>query len=207
MIPVVISVLKSGGDFTASHANWLGRQVRALGHDYICFTDMDGVKDGIPLERNWPKWWSKMEIYGRNFGPALIVDLDTVFLKAFPIRAEHLDTPIFMRDPWKNGFRHPERLGGGFHYLPQKDMQYIWDTWNGHEEEIMARYGGDDQPFLTELFKDWALRFQDHYIDELVSYKVHVKSLGLQDENRVVYFHGNPRPWHLDEPWIPKLED
>jgi hypothetical protein len=161
------------------------------------------------LVRGWPRWWSKMEIYADTYNcvfPMLIIDLDTVFLKPFEILPQHYTEALIMRDPWKNGGRFPERLGGGFMYLPQWARQRIWDAWHKDPEGVMGKCGDNDQTFLHELFKDKALRIQDHYLDQLASYKVHVQSMGLQDDNRVVYFHGQPRPWDVKESWIPELE-
>lgn len=204
---IVACVCKSGGDFNLRHVHWLRRQVEYhMPKAYFqAWTDQHY---GIPLTEGFPRWWSKMEAYGDTYDdplPMLMVDLDTVFLKSFDILPEHEDKCLVMRDPWKNGQRFPERLGGGFMYLPRWARQKIWDVWNKNPYQVMAESGDNDQVFLHKLFKDDALRIQDHYIDQLVSYKVHVQSMGLQDDNRVVYFHGQPRPWDVDEPWIPKL--
>lgn len=208
LLKTIACVLKSGGDFVPAHVEWLKRMCvdKMPDWEFQCWSDMD-VPDCIPLTTSWPKWWAKMEIYNTRFlGPALVIDLDTVFLKELRIMAKHEDEAIIMRDPWKDGSRFAERLGGGFMYLPVWARTQIADAWNPDPDDIMAKYGGNDQPFLHDLFGKTALRFQDHYIDELVSYKAHVKSLGVREDNKVVYFHGVPRPWEVTEEWIPKLE-
>ncbi len=208
--PVIACVLKSGGDFLPKHVYWLERMCRQHmpGWHFFCWTDMP-VRGAARLRHDWPKWWAKMQIMkdleDYEF-PALVVDLDTVFLKPLEILSEHKDLPIFLRDPWKDGFRHPERLAAGFTYLPQWARAEIWSRWSKDPEDAMSRYNGDDQPWLHEMFSSSALRWQDHYLDQVVSYKVHVKGMGLQDDNRVVYFHGQPRPWDADEPWIPECK-
>lgn len=204
----ICCVLRSGGDFVPAHVEWLRRQCarHMPAWDFFCWSDMD-VPISFRLKTTWPRWWAKMEIYGSPVtGPSLIVDLDTVFLKPFEILPEHEHKALIMRDPWKNGQRFPERLGGGFMYLPQWAKAHIWENWIKDPEKVMGECGDNDQVFLHKLFKDKALRIQDHYVDQLASYKVHVQSMGLQEDNRVVYFHGQPRPWNVDEPWIPKLE-
>jgi len=164
------------------------------------------VPGAIRLTSNWQRWWAKFEIYGTDFdGPALIIDLDTLFLREFVIRPEHMDRICVMRDPWRDGCRFPERLGGGFMLLPKWARQELWEIWQEGPDNHIAKFGDNDQPFLHRYLADRALRLQDHYLDELVSYKVHVQSLGLQPENKVVYWHGQPRPWDCPEPWIPKL--
>jgi hypothetical protein len=163
----------------------------------------------VRLREHWPKWWAKFEIYKDLYHlsvPVLVVDLDTVFLKTLEIRHEHKDELLIIRDVWKDGNRFPERLGGGFMYLPAWARRTLWDDFNRRgPKNVIAEFGGDDQPYLHQLFSEKALRFQDEYVDEIVSYKVHVRGIGLQEDNKVVYFHGKPRPWDVDESWIPKL--
>lgn len=204
----ICCVLRSGGDFRPEHVEWLRRQCAEHMPDWTfrCWSDMD-VPDATPLKTDWPRWWAKFEIYGTDFpGPALVIDLDTVFVRPLVIRPEHMDSVLVIRDPWRDGSRFPERLGGGFMLLPKWARDELRDIWMQGPEEHISSSGDNDQVFLHRYFSGFALRFQDHYIDEIVSYKVHVKGLGLQPENRVVYFHGTPRPWDAEDFWIPKLD-
>lgn len=193
----ICCVLKSGGDFNPSHVAWLKTQcdTHMPEWEFKCWSDM---RIGIPLKNDWPKWWGKFEIYASDLkGPALIIDIDTVFVKPLVIKPEHEGEDIIIRDPWRDGTRSPERLGGGFMYLQEASRKKLLQAWDGSF--------GDDQPLIHKVFGDTALRFQDHYLDEVVSYKAQVRGLGLQPENRVVFFHGTPRPYDLSEDWIPKL--
>jgi hypothetical protein len=207
-LKTICCVLKSGGDFVPAHVTWLQRQCKEHmpGWEFKCWSDMD-VKGAIALRRDLPKWWSKFEIYSHLFdGPALVIDLDTVFVRELVVKPEHEGKAIFWRNPWKDGFRKPEELAGSFTYLPKWARERIWKAWFGKSEEIMAAHGGDDQPFLHSLFADRALRWQDHYVDQVVSYKAHVKATGINEDTRAVCFHGIPRPWDAEENWIPKLK-
>lgn len=212
---LVACVLRSGGDYGPKHVRWLNKMVGQHMPDwsFAVWTDVSvGMDFGeIKLQTDWPKWWAKFEAYRDTYDctwPMLMIDLDTVFLKTLEIRPEHKDEMLIIRDPWKDGNRFPERLGGGFMYLPTWARQTLWDDFNRRGgRDIIGEVGGDDQPYLHSLFKDKALRFQDEYVDEIVSYKVHVKGIGLQEDNKVVYFHGQPRPWDVQESWIPPLEN
>lgn len=164
------------------------------------------VPNAVPLRRNLPKWWGKMEIFASPFdGPALVIDLDTVFVGTLDIKLEHEFKAIFLRNPWKDGFRKPEQLAAGFSYLPRWARERIWKAWSKDPSGIMEAHGGDDQPFYHSLFADKALRWQDHYVDQVVSYKAHAKHLGINEDTRAVFFHGLPRPHQVEEPWIPRL--
>lgn len=164
------------------------------------------VSGATPLATDWPKWWAKFEIYGSNLaGPALVIDLDTVFVGTLQILPEHEDRAILLRDFWRDGFRKPERLAGGFSYLPEWARHELWERFSEDPEGVMRRCCGDDQPFLHSIFADKALRWQDHYLDQVVSYKAHAKPLGIGPDTRAICFHGVPRPWHASDPWIPSL--
>jgi hypothetical protein len=207
---LIACVLKSGGDFNPDHVWWLYQQCHKVMPDWNfgVWSDIKvNSKFWHPLKKNYPKWWSKFEVYEQWHGtPILMVDLDTIFLKELKILPEHENEMLIIRDPWKDGYRHPERLAGGFMYLPEWAYERLAQVARDQGmDSLVSEFEGNDQPLLHHLFKDVALRFQDHYIDQVVSYKVHVKGIGIQPENRVVYFHGNPRPWTLKEDWIPCL--
>lgn len=69
----------------------------------------------------------------------------------------------------------------------------------------MAEFKDDDQHALKNIAGRDAIWAQDHYVDQIVTYKIHIETLGVRPDNRIVMFHGIPRPWDLDLPWIPKL--
>lgn len=198
----VAAVLKSGGDFKPAHAEWLREQVaeRMPNWSWRLWTDFD-VPGATQLKQDLPKWWSKYEIYADETldGPSLVLDLDTVILKEWAPRPEHRDSPIVLNDPFQELSRVPRYLGGVL-YLPKPARQALlaqfrsW-TW-GHPE--------DDQPHLRAVLHPLRpVVATYHYPDQFVSYKVHVQSLGLRPENKIVYFHGKPRPWDAKEPWVP----
>lgn len=197
---LITCVMKSGGDFNVAHVEWLRRQCEQhmLDWTFKCW-----------FEGPWPRWWAKFQVYKDLYdfsGPILMIDLDTVFLKTLEILPEHENELLVIRDPWKDGGRFPERLAGGFMYMPAWARRQLWDDFfRQGADNVIGKYSGDDQPYLHSLFSKVALRFQDYYLDQIVSYKVHVKGLGLREDNRVVYFHGQPRPWNVKEPWIPCL--
>lgn len=217
MSRAICCVLRAGGDFGPAHVQWLRRQCAEHMPDwqFICWSDtpVSGV-DVIPLKTAWPKWWAKMEIHApwsivTNM-PALIIDLDTVFLKPLLIKPDDVDCAIFLRDPYRDGIRAPFRLAGGFTYLPARLRRWVWEVWDTvGPDRIMQITCGDDQQFFDGLFRtrDDTRVWQDEYPDHLVSYKAQVRSLGIRPENRVVYFHGKPRPWETSESWVPQLEE
>lgn len=87
MTVTALCVLRSGGRYRPVWAERLAaglrRHVPGVGR-VLCLTDHDGAIpgcDAVALRHGWPGWWSKMEAFrpGLVDGPALLLDLDTVF--------------------------------------------------------------------------------------------------------------------------------
>jgi hypothetical protein len=174
--------------------------------NFRVWSDMD-VPGATKLRHDWPKWWSKMEIYGDHFdGPALVVDIDTVFLSRWEPLPEYADRTIVLRNWYKDRGGAMEHIAGGFLYLQEDDRARIWDAWNARGATSVIRATvGDDQKFVGPLLGPGAVRIQDVCPDEVVSYKLHARQHGLFPRTKVVYFHGVPRPWDTDDSWIPPL--
>lgn len=208
MSGTVCAVLKSGGIFEPRHAKFLKDQIneKMPDWDFRLWTDFE-IPGTLPLKYKHPKWWGKYEIYRTPFeGPALVVDLDTVFVARWNPVSSDWNRAHLARDPYAAIALNKQGALGGFVYLPEWARAKLADRfWKNPEQEMLANQN-NDQPILRDVLWDDAVIIQDRYIDELVSYKIHVRPLGLRPENRVVYFHGQPRPWDLDLPWIPSLE-
>lgn len=189
-------VLRSGGDFGPEHVQWLARQVPGL----VCLSDapVPGV-DWRPLQHDWPTWWAKMEMFGPALeGDVLMIDLDTVVLRLPEAPGE----TTVLQD-----FTEPGVMGSGFMFVTAADRARVWGAWLADPAGHMAanrrwpKWG--DQGFLMDHLAD-AARWQDISPGAIVSYKVHVRGRRLPEDAQVCCFHGRPRPWHVNEPWVPK---
>lgn len=190
-----ICVLRSGGDFTPAHVQWLARQVPGL----VCLSDVEvpGVKT-LPLYYGWPGWFSKMELFRPDLrGDLLYLDLDTVVLG--DLSEFDVGATTVLRD-----FVQPGRIGSGFMYLVEMDRPLVWDAWvkdpDRHMRECVTQERWGDQGFLQGVLV--ARRWQDVLPGRVVSYKVHCRS-GVPAGAKVVCFHGHPRPWNVTESWVP----
>tara|TARA_S200000501_G_scaffold375498_1_gene427707 strand:- start:47 stop:694 length:648 start_codon:yes stop_codon:yes gene_type:complete len=82
----VVTTLKTGGDYYKGHVYRLAKQVikhnGGVVKDFVCFSDvdLDPIKT-IPLKNNWPKWWSKLEMFYHDLGKVLNIDLDQTIKK------------------------------------------------------------------------------------------------------------------------------
>jgi hypothetical protein len=146
-----------------------------------------------------------MEIYRDAVAPTLILDLDTVILDKWELKPEHRNRSLALRHP--NKYLSMSRMNGGILYLTPELQRKIYNVWTVDPEWIMKEYDDDDQLFLWDTIARDVLWFQDEYLDEFVSYKFHVVNRGIHPDMRFVAFHGQPRPWDIQLPWIPTLRE
>jgi hypothetical protein len=196
----VVTVLKSGGDFKPLHVQALQKQVGkwAPFATFQCLTDMDvpGV-DCIPLKRNWPGWWSKMELFDPELpGGFLFMDLDTVIVGPLD-DIEKVDKLTLLRDFYRDGVKLREGLGGGLIYFPAGDeRQPLWNDFNIRPSLTMAMNRRGDQHYFEHFWLRRGDRWQNVVPSQVVSYKVHCTH-GIPPDARVLCFHGKPRPWEV----------
>ena len=194
---LLVTVLRSGGEYAPAHVQWLARQIPGL----VCLSDVD--VDGVPtvkLRRDFPKWWAKMNLFSDSIvGDVLFFDLDTVVMG--DINVLNVGKTTTLRD-----FYRPHLLGSGLMYIAQEDKKAIWDEFIRCPELHMAKHSRfplvGDQGFLNGRLD--AQRWQDVLPGAVVSYKVHCKQ-AVPEGAKVVCFHGKPRPWSVREKWIPIL--
>jgi hypothetical protein len=180
-----ICVLRSGGDYKPEHV----QRLAAMVPDLVCLSDapVDGVPV-IPLQYDWPGWWSKMELFRPDIkGNLFFFDLDTTVIK-MPV------TPS--RDTVLTDFGDPQVIGSGLMYLTEATRERVWGDWIQCPDKHMARHvkwPAGDQGFLLPYLKG-AGRWQSRA--NVYSYKIHCKK-GIPLDAEVVCFHGKPRPWEI----------
>jgi hypothetical protein len=154
---------------------------------------------GIPLQHDWPGWWSKIEALTLK-GPCLYLDLDTVVLDSLKPLLKIAETRPFtvLRD-----FNHPNA---------GHEVQSSVMAWNGnlgrlytrfrchpeyHMEQNSCREYWGDQGYIERHAEGWEF-WQDLLPGALVSYKLQCRD-GVPPGARVLVFHGKPRPWDVKE--------
>jgi hypothetical protein len=98
------------------------RQVaeHAPGVDFICLSDIPvpGV-DCIPLEYDWPGWWSKLEVFRPDLhGDLLFTDLDNVILGDLTNILTVRDHYVCQRRGWT-----------ALMYIPERLRAAVWEEW------------------------------------------------------------------------------
>jgi len=190
----VACVLRSGGVYNQEDVSRLHAGVYQHlkeEHKFVCLSDVEVPCDKIPLEHNWPGWWSKMELF-KLPGPVLFFDLDTIItgdLSDIARKTEQSDL-IMLRD----FYRH-DGLGSGIMGWGKSNIKF-YDLFRGNFGGWTQKLGArGDQGFIEEVVNiSQTTKWQDIVPEQIVSYKVHVMNRFVPTNARVVCFHGIPKP-------------
>lgn len=198
----VMAVLKSGGEYTVEHVERFAGFLNEFLPDTPLFVLSD-VACGdvhIPLNYDWPGWFSKMELFRPELkGDILYFDLDTVITGDLSDLLK-VDQLTLLRDFYRDGIRKPEGLQSSVMYLPEMCRREIWNAWIKQPWDFINKLkprGLGDQAFLEAHWLKKAARWQDLLPGQLVSFKVHCKGGLVPEGTRAVIYHGQPRPWSI----------
>ena len=199
----ILTVLKSGGEYKPAHVLALKAQCAKYAPNaaFMCLTDMDvsGVETA-PLLHKWPGWWSKLEMFRPDVtGDFVYMDLDTVIVGPLDGLAG-VSQLAMLRDAYRDGKRAKEGLQSSVMVLPENERSLIWNEFIVNPALAMAfNRAGGDQRFLEHFWLNRATRLQDLLPGQIVSWKVDCKLEQVPPNARVVFFHGQPRPWAVGQ--------
>lgn len=216
----IACVLKTGGwknrhmniEYHPKQVQWLRDQVaRHVKCDYrfVCFSDIqiEGV-EVIPLEDNLPGWWSKLELFKRDMGKVFYLDLDTVIVSEITHMMRYAHKFTVLRNLSSSA---PGRIGSGI-MAWDGDCSHIYNEFiadaKRHMDECTVSSKWGDQGFIQEHMRErggWEY-FQDLFPGQLVSYKFDLGRGNPRQPNRIVIFHGEPKPWETNHNWVPPLQ-
>ncbi len=185
----VACVLKSGGDFDQEYVERLRDGVAAHlreAHRFVCLSDVEVPCERLALQRNWPGWWSKLELFEQLRGRVLYFDLDTVIVGSLDEMASHRHDFSMLSD-----FSNQRRFASGVM------------AWSGNRAAIADGFAleriGDfatadrwgNQGWIVSRLTRAPASLQSLFPGQISSRK-----LGQRDRaaERVVCFHGHPRP-------------
>lgn len=161
--------------------------------DFVCLSDDPFVINHVSLTRNYPTWWSKMELFAPEFQEDIFyVDLDTIItndIQPLLNKCEALDTVIMLED-----FYYSNRLASGVMWLPKQYRDIVWKEWIKNPQGIMEQCGHlGDQKFIGDMYQDCATTFQS-FTNEIISYKKHILNDLQTGVESIICYHGRPRP-------------
>lgn len=213
----VACVLKSGGwrnrhmrvEYLPADVVWLRDMVKAhleAPFRFVCLSDVEipGV-EVIPLENDLPGWWSKLELF-RAFTdePVFYLDLDTVIVGSITAMVDHPHTFTVLRNLSASNPR-TDRIGSGL-MAWEGDYSHVYRAFmadpSRHMRECMTPKRWGDQGFIAAHVPDRHY-WQDLLPGAVVSYKFDLRRGAPRTPNRIVCFHGEPRPWQVRAAWIP----
>lgn len=204
-------VLRSGGDYDEEDAICLSRQVARnmlIPHNFVCLTDIpfkDRFIECIRLKKNWPGWWSVVEIF-RLKGPMIFMGLDTILVNSIDRLAElSLACPVnvfYMVRPQPKARRRGQKLSSGI-MMWNGDWSWLYQQF---KPEYMNRFKGEERYTEWQLLKHHInVRFTQDYFNGFYSYKNDIRGNGMPENATVVAFHGKPRPRNCGEPWAKEI--
>lgn len=190
----VACVLKSGGIYDAT---WVARLKAGVARHlpierrFVCLSDVDVPCDRIPLEHDWPGWWSKIELF-KLPGPVLYFDLDTAIVGDLTAAAEQAKwwPLITLRD-----FYRKDGLGSGV-MAWNGEIDFLYHGFAAAPAAHMSahRQGGDQSFIESTVNLDWIGRWQDICPGQFVSYKADgCDRIGIPPVARVISLHGRPK--------------
>lgn len=193
MPATILTVLRSGGEYKPEHVERLYRQ--CAGHDFLCLSDVDLHVPYCRLQHDWPTWWPKLEVF-RIPGPVLYMDLDTSVVGSIAPLLDAVAQHDFIA--LRNPLPTPSLFGSGLMGW-RGDVSRVYKRFLAAPAYHMKRCNTQrlwgDQGFISEDYPA-PVMWQDLFPGEIVSWKVDCKQ-GVPDTARVVYFHGQPRPWNV----------
>lgn len=212
MVDVTVAcVLRSGGIYNAEWVAKLQRGVArnlTLPHRFVCFSDVDVPCERIPLETNWPGWWSKLEMFRRQIkGMTLYFDLDTVIVGSLDAIAAYPH-----RFTMAHEFYRPHLLcstamawSGDYSFIANEFAKDA-DRFERLYDATLPGNRIGDQAFIEDCFAGSPSpdTFHDLFGEHsIASYKVHHCQDAPPADAVAVAFHGNPKPHQIETGWVP----
>ena len=210
----IVTVFRSGGDFTHYHVRWFKRQCdeHHPGVPFVCLSDepIEGVKF-IFMRYDWPGWWGKIELF-EHFNNALFFDLDTVLLQPVWDILDHNPKGLMALRKLSGLLDgDPDSIGSGVMRW-NCDLSGITYAFRHDPDRYMAecnhKFNWGDQGFILSQVDRFEY-LQEQFPNTVMSYKredgLNMGRKPLPEWCRILCFHGQPRPWDVDEEYVPKL--
>ena len=194
-IPTIVVCLRSGGDYRPQHVAALETQIEknsTLPYRFVCYSDIYFVGRDVPLEKNYPGWWSCVELW-RQTGPTIAMGLDTMILGnidellkfSLTVQPDEfclLDSP-FHKGEWINGIQ-----------VWNGDWSWLYDEFD-YEKESATRRGEENYLIETLIERNIKIRSIQQAFSSIQNYKKEYLIKGRK-KSSIIYFHGKPRPWN-----------
>lgn len=202
----VVCVLKSGGVYNAEYvdvmANMLKRFI-SVPYRFRVLTDMQVNHKHRWLTKNWPGWWSKVEVFIYP-GPALYLDLDTVITRNIDrliVAVSNMpDNSVRMLTPF-NDVRRRAGLWASGVMAWRGDFKVLLKSLSSRLIQDLRM----DQTYIAQTLKENNIDIKPiNKWSEIYSYKRNCQN-GLPEDSEIVCFHGRHKPKDCLVPWVRQL--
>lgn len=207
----VACVLRSGGIYDASWVDRLRRGVARnldIPHAFVCLSDVKVDCDRIPLETEWPRWWSKIELFRPDLfrGTVLYFDLDTIITGSLN-RIASYPHHFTMAHEY---YRPHQRCSTAMAWNADADFSFLYEEFKASPTAYQRKFtmfsAIGDQAFIEERFRKREIyidTFRDLFGEKTIaSYKVHKCQAAPPPEAAAVAFHGKPKPHEIADGWV-----
>lgn len=204
----VISVLKSGGEYTAE---WVAKLERAVArhltvpHTFKCLSDVPVPCERVPMVDAWPGWWSKIELFrpGVITGPTLYLDLDTVIVANIDRLASFKHDFAMLRN-----LNAPYLPGSAVMWFGKAAPSEVYERFRRDPENAVLAFNSaldgcylGDQAFIWETLHRKVAYLSDEVRGLVRGYKRHCKQ-GVPAGCAVVAFGGRRKPSNVKDSWV-----
>ena len=202
----IICVLKTGGWCNADDVLNLKENLKErveCNYEFVCYSDDESVAD-VKLEKNYPGWWSKVEIF-RETGQCIFFDLDTAIFSNIEGLFAYFDDnqrkiamlrPFYTRRKrWHRGRTHVYASGV---IAWSGDYSYIYREFS---PSLRRKYSGDQEYIQSKLMEHGdEIGFINEHVGNILSYRWDCRRK-IPANIDVCCFHGNPRPKKVGMPF------
>lgn len=178
----------------------------SLPHTFTCFTErpVEGVHCE-PLPTEYGSWWCKLGAFkpGLIRGPAILSDLDMLFVRSLDWVADYLGADLAAIENWgsktRQGPLYEDEISSAFIvWSGNGATDRIYENFSAADIRRLSHHG--DQAYITEQMRGKITLIPQ---ERIASYKRHCRDTGgPPKEASVVAFHGFPRNHEVDDPWV-----
>lgn len=196
---------KYGPEYVARMKAMFARHL-SLPHTFTCYTEkpVDGV-DCLPLPTEYQYWWCKIGAFkpGVVTGPAILSDLDMVFVRSLDWVADFLDADLAAIENWgskpRQGPLYEDEISSAFMIWNGRGAtDVIYERFSPADIRRLTPHG--DQTFITEVMRGRVTLIPQ---ERIASFKRHCRDQGGPPADAsVVAFHGTPRPHEVSDRWV-----
>lgn len=164
-------------------------------HRFVCLAEKVERGYDIQLERVWPSWWSKVELFACFSGPTLYLDLDTVI-------TGNIDWMVVPGRPFAMWWYERLKPSGKPHWCSafmawDGDYSRLTRRFRRHSKAFMAHHkshanGKGDQGYIADAMTADGVEIADI----AAGHEDKIGTLKLNADAPLLYFSGGKKP-HL----------